>query len=78
MMLYGWGAMGLFGWMMMVLFWGALVFAIVWAVRSGRSSQENSPDALEVLRRRFARGEIDRDEYNERHRTLTESSNPTQ
>lgn len=78
MMLYDWGAMGAFGWMMMLLFWGALIFAIVWAVRNGRGSREDSPDALEVLRRRFARGEIDLDEYKERHRTLTESSNPTQ
>jgi putative membrane protein len=77
MMMHDWGAVGFFGWMMMILFWVALILAVAWAVRNGRGSQGGWPDAVEVLRQRLARGEIDRDEYEERLRTLSESSKST-
>jgi putative membrane protein len=77
MMWSDWGAMGLFGWTMMVVFWGALIFLIVWAVRSWGSSREVQPDAMEVLRQRYARGEIDREEYKERRGTLEDTNNRT-
>jgi putative membrane protein len=76
MMWNDWGAMGLFGWTMMLLFWVTLVLVIVWVARSwnGRSSGAVRPDALELLRRRYARGEIELDEYQERREALINSS----
>jgi putative membrane protein len=80
MMWYGgWG-----GWIMMalvmVLFWGGLITAIVLAIRglSGGGSPQNragswvSPPADDVLAARFARGEIDEDEYRRRITALRE------
>ena len=80
MMWYGgWG-----GWIMMalvmVLFWGGLITAIVLAIRglSGGASQQNrsgpwvSPPAEDLLAARFARGEIDEDEYRRRMTALRE------
>ena len=70
-----WGEwwMWLFGGLMMLLFWGGLltiVFFILRAVlRSGkRDSGRDSPDyrsenSLEILKQRYARGEISREEY---------------
>jgi putative membrane protein len=58
----------------MVLFWGLVIFGILslinWTRRGGEESvaQEESP--LEILKRRYARGEIDRREFEERKRDL--------
>lgn len=73
----GWGH-SLFGSLMMLLFFGGLVFVIVLIVRQlgERSTNEPTPDsgraALDILNDRFARGEIEKDEYLERKRILSE------
>ena len=76
-----WGA----GWMMMglgmVLFWGLVIFAIVWIVRTvaGDNRRSERPDAtrqrspLETLDRGLAEGTIDVEDYKERRRILTGS-----
>ncbi len=59
----------------MVVFWGAVVTAIVFAVR-GTHHQPTGPatpttsDAQRILDERFARGEIDADEYQQRRDLL--------
>jgi putative membrane protein len=59
----GWGGMG------MILFWGVLVLAVAFAVRwvrrqSGDGDARPSPEsALDILKRRYARGEISREQY---------------
>ena len=75
---WGWGHM-IFGGFMMILFWGAVILMIVLAVRwlGGRSSQGAGSQppgkrALDILQERFARGEIDKEEFEERRRTLGE------
>lgn len=74
---WGWGHM-VFGSIMMLVVWGGLILLIVLAVRwvgSGtiRRSDDEAPRnrALDVLEERFARGEIDKDEFEERRRLLT-------
>ena len=75
---WGWGH-AIFGWVMMILFWGGLILLIVLAVRwlgTGQAGQSTPPPAgktaLDILRERFARGEIDKDEFEERRRLLSE------
>lgn len=66
-----WHGMGLWGWLMMVAFWAVVVFLIVWAVRSTATSGQPKGDTpLRILDERLARGEIDRDDYEERRRVL--------
>lgn len=70
----GWG-LGMM--LMMLLFLALIVVGIVFVVRSfsdgGRMApRSGSNRALDILDERFARGELDRDEYEERRRTLTE------
>ncbi len=70
MMWYGAG-----GWWMffsMLLFWGGLIALIVWAVRAGsdRPHRSGRNRALEILEERYARGEIDHDEFEQRRRVL--------
>ncbi|MBZ9567113.1 SHOCT domain-containing protein [Modicisalibacter tunisiensis] len=71
----GWGHM-LFGGVMMVLFWGlviALIVMLVMRLTGHRArSHRTAPDALELLRQRYARGEIDRQEFEARKRDLSE------
>ena len=68
-----WGAGGLVMMFMMMVFWGlviaGLVLGIRWLVRQGRDGQ---PDrALEILRERYARGEINKEEFDLRRRDLS-------
>lgn len=64
----GFGVVGLF---FMILFWGVLILLAVWLVKTlfNSSSQSQPPqsgqreDAGEILERRYARGEITRDQY---------------
>jgi putative membrane protein len=74
----GWGAGDWLAMsLMMVVFWGLLIALIVWTVRSfnnaparfgGEQSANGSADA--VLAERFARGEIDEDEFAARRELL--------
>jgi putative membrane protein len=75
MMWCDWNTMGFFGWTMMIVFWAVVVVLLVWAVRSATTttSRGSTPDALGILERRYAGGEIDREEFEERKRTLVES-----
>ena len=76
----GWYNDGSWGWgswltmiMFMVAFWGLVIFAIV-AIFRGTSAKnsDRTPDRdpLRVLDERFARGEIDEDEYHARAEVL--------
>lgn len=64
-----WGS-GTWWWMglVMVAFWGIVVWGIVMLVR--RRPESSAPDAQTLLGERYARGEIDDDEYQRRRETL--------
>lgn len=85
MMGYGYG-MGGFGWIGSLLFIALLVLGIVYLVRAvepgrGNDRRHDRPredrelprqdDALRILRERYARGEIDRDEFEQRKKDLS-------
>ena len=68
--MWWWGGLGMMA--MMFLFWVifivGLIVAIRWLFGKGR---ERTPDsALEIVRQRYARGEIDKDEFETRKRDL--------
>lgn len=64
---YGWGSMG-FG---MLLFWGLLFAAVVMLVKCSKSAKQNQDQsALDILKERYARGEIERDEFEQKKRDL--------
>lgn len=71
----GWG-----GWLVMTIammaFWAMVVVAVVVLFRGTKSSgPESSPrqDPMDILDQRFARGEIDEDEYHARSAVLRTS-----
>ena len=72
---FSWGWMMIFGSLMMILFWGGLIALVVVAVRafSGAGQSTGSADsptstdntALNILKERYARGEISKAEFEE-------------
>lgn len=73
---WGWG----WGIVMMIPFWG-LIVALVWVAIRGFTHdgdrREPAQDPKDVLAERFARGEIDAAEYQERLRVLEETRTRT-
>ncbi len=70
-MMGGWGPGS--GWMLlwMALFWAGTILLIIWGVRQiTRSSRQDGSRALEILEERYARGEIDREEFESRRHDL--------
>jgi putative membrane protein len=71
----GWG-WWVFGTLMMLVFWGGLAALVVYVVRgrggSSRPTAEGprASDARAILEERFARGEISKEEFDERRRVL--------
>ncbi len=59
------------GVLMMVLFFGGLIVLIVWGIgQTSGGNRSGGSRAIEILEERFARGEIDRDEFESRRRDL--------
>lgn len=80
-MMYGYGSgIGLGTWILMglgmLLFWGVVVTLVILLVRRSRigstalADPAGSSKALHILAERFARGEIDEQEFSSRRRTL--------
>ncbi|MDO8580337.1 MAG: SHOCT domain-containing protein [Candidatus Omnitrophota bacterium] len=83
MMNFGFMPFGGFGWIFMIVFWGLIIWLVVALIRGsiGRNHQcghghsddthgkGNSP--LDILKERYARGEIDKKEFEERKKDLS-------
>ena len=75
--LFGWGFGGGLWWIMpvlMIVFWGLVIWGIVALVRRGGAwcgdSRSNTESALDILKKRYARGEINKDEFEAKKRDL--------
>lgn len=70
----GWG-WGIFGTLHMVLWWVLIILGIAVLIKwliggSARSGRADSSRALEILKERYARGEIGKDEFEQKKRDL--------
>ena len=73
-MMWGWDGMAAGGWIVMTVLWVAVIGLVVWAVAAlfprGRTGQEPRERPEDILDRRFARGELDAEEYREMREEL--------
>ncbi len=76
-MMYGFDGYWGFGWFwgmfMMVIFWVGLILLVAWLVRelSGGHREKDEDKALTILKERYAKGEIDKKEYEEKKKELS-------
>ena len=67
-----WGAWGIAMMVMMLLFWGVVIVGIVlgirWLVDQGREPQRDT--AMDILRQRYARGDVTKEEFEAKKRDL--------
>ncbi|GAB4453096.1 MAG: hypothetical protein Kow0031_35390 [Anaerolineae bacterium] len=68
-----------FGFIWMLLFWGLLILLAVWLIsalfpksapRAEPPAGLDAPSALEILRQRYARGELSSEQFHEMRQTL--------
>ena len=65
------GFMGGFMWIFWILVIIGLVFLIKWIVQSNKLSESRISDSsLEILKKRYARGEIDKQEFEHKKKDL--------
>ena len=73
----GWSGGGMMNWfgggIMMVIFWVLFSALIIWIVREVRGSNSNSPSsskALDILKERYAKGEINKEEFEQKKKDI--------
>jgi putative membrane protein len=63
-----------FGWIFMILFWALIVLGIValakWLFSAGSAGGGAGKGPLDIVKERYARGEITRDQYEQMRRDL--------
>jgi putative membrane protein len=67
-----WGAWGFGMMLVMILFWGLVIVGIVIGIRwlMSESQQRRGDSAMEILRQRYARGEINKEEFDAKKKDL--------
>ena len=67
----GFGWFALFGGLLWLILWGTIIYLVVSVVASGREHRPREDDPLEIVKRRYAKGEITREEFEQIRKDLT-------
>lgn len=70
---YGSGMGHGFGWLLMILFWILVIIGIFYLVRrlsGGSGGRQEGDNALSILRERYARGDISKEEFEQMREEL--------
>jgi putative membrane protein len=67
----GWG-MGMgYGWIIGLLIVGAIVWLIIRSINQNNVSHQHNKSALDILKERYAKGEIGKEEYEAKKKDLS-------
>lgn len=63
---YGWGMGFGFGWLFIIIFWLLIILGVAYLVKliaGGTKREEKGETALDILKKRYAKGEISKEEF---------------
>jgi putative membrane protein len=65
------GFMGVFMWIFWIAIIVGIIFLVKWIVMQSRPGEQNREEnPLEILKKRYARGEIDKEEFEQKKKDL--------
>jgi putative membrane protein len=69
-MMWGWWGMG---WIFMIILWGLLIVGLIFLIRyliGATKTGKGQESALDILKRRYALGEINKEEFEQKKKDL--------